>query len=112
MKKSNKLNQGMTLVEVIIAMAVIGIIAVSMISLFTSAFVLISRAGDTSEALFKVHKEIETVLTNKSVDSTPTNIDLKFSSDGTIVTSKGNHLKVNITVNKSNVEISFFHPKY
>lgn len=112
MKRTKKIKQGMTLVEVIISMAVIGIIAVSMISLFTSAFVLITRAGNTSEALFQVHKEIETVLTNNSVADTPTNIDLKFTSDGTIVTSKGNHLKINITVNKSNVEISFFHPKY
>lgn len=104
--------KGMTLIEVIISMAIIGIIAISMLSMFTSAFVFITRAGNTSEALFQAHKQIETILTQNSAAVTPTDIELEFSSDGTVITSKGNTITVNYLINNSEVEITFFHPKY
>lgn len=112
MRRFKHIRRAMTLVEVIVAMAVIGIISISMITLFTSAFVHIARAGNTSEALFQAHKQIETVLVHKSAELTPTNIELTFSSDGTTIISEGNVIKVNYLINKSEVEITFFHPKY
>lgn len=105
-------NSGLTLIEIIIAMAIIGIIALAIIEMFSSASVFIVRAGDTTESLFQSHKQIETILTQKSSSVSPTNMELKFSSDGSTFTSEGNIITVNHIINKSEVEITFFHPKY
>ena len=110
-----KRRNGLTLVEVIVAMAIIGIIAIGMLAMFSSAFKFIVHAGNTTESLFQAHKQIETILTQNSLAVSPTNIQLRFSSDGTDGTSfvsQGNVITVRHTINNSEVEITFFHPKY
>lgn len=51
--------KGFTLVEVIIAMAIAGIIAVTFIPLLTSQYVNIAKTGDKSKATYNAIEEAE-----------------------------------------------------
>lgn len=67
--------KGFTLVEVIIAMAIVGVIAVTFIPLLTAQYVNISKTGDKSRATYKAVEEAEEEvgkLKNKEVTKNPT----------------------------------------
>lgn len=103
---------GFTLIEVIIAIAIMGIIAIGMLSLFSTGFAFIMRAGDKSEAGFNAHSQVEASLNQRNSDLIPSNLKLTFSSDGTFKTAEGNIETLSHTINKSEVIFYFFQPKY
>lgn len=65
MKKQKRKSNGYTLVEVIIAMAMVGILSVAFLSIFTSGFRTIAKAGDRAIAAYDSQK----VLSSKVVDA-------------------------------------------
>lgn len=57
-------NKGLTLVEIVIALAILGIIAVSFSTLFTSGFIGIAKSGDKAVAAYASQGE----MTDKILD--------------------------------------------
>ena len=106
-----KNEKGMTLIEIIIAIAIIGMIAISLLALYSTAFAFIMRAGDTTDAAFRTHAQIETTLRLKDSDPSPTNLTLTYSN-GDVIISKGNKESISQTVKDTEVIIHFFQPKY
>lgn len=70
-------NNGFTLIEIIIGIALFGIISISLITLFTNGFTYISRSGRRTEALYTNQKAIETNLV-----TSPTAGNITFTFDG------------------------------
>jgi prepilin-type N-terminal cleavage/methylation domain-containing protein len=59
----NKLdNSAFTLIEIIIALALIGIIAISFLTIFSSAYAYLFTAGRKSDAIFAVEKVMESSI--------------------------------------------------
>ncbi len=108
----NKRRKGMTLIEVLVAMAIIGIVAISMLSLFSTGFSFIVRAGEKSETSFGTHKQIEVALNSKDVDVSPSNLVLTFSSDNSTIESKGNIEVFSLEIGKTSTSITVFQPRY
>ena len=76
MKKSKK---GMTLVEIIVAMAILGIIAISFLAVFTSSFKFIYTAGRKSVAVNQAEQSVETNIANGTA-LTANSITLDFGT--------------------------------
>lgn len=55
-------NKGLTLVEIIVSLGILGIIAVSFTTLFTHSFKSVFSAGDKSVALFEAQEDMENIL--------------------------------------------------
>lgn len=107
-----KRRKGMTLIEVIVAMAVIGIVAVSVLSVFTTGFGFIMLAGSRSDAGFNTHGRIEGALNQRNTSETPSNIVITFTSDDTEIIAPGNIEVFSQPIRTGSVEIEFFQPRY
>lgn len=98
--------KGMTLIEIIIAIAIIAIIAISIFPIFTMGLVTINSAGNRSEAQYKTQAEIENDLSKSPSEEDTLNIDIP----GLDICVKG-ELKTKITnINGSQVSITYFKP--
>ena len=83
-------NEGFTLVEVIVGMALLGILAVFFLPLFSSQYMKIFKTGDRSETTHEVVKEMERKIANPEEigtvepgDSTE-DVKIKFGTKETI----------------------------
>lgn len=71
-------NRGFTLVEVIISMALVGILAISFIPIVTTQYVNIYKSGDKSEATYKALEDVENQISDpniKVVDEVEDNVE-------------------------------------
>ncbi|MCD4712444.1 MAG: prepilin-type N-terminal cleavage/methylation domain-containing protein [Clostridiales bacterium] len=84
MKSSRNRKKGMTLVEIIIALAIIGIMAISFLTIFTSSFSTIFSMGRRTKAMNDEAQMYMDQIYNgtavASIDSLP-NVDVFESSD-------------------------------
>jgi prepilin-type N-terminal cleavage/methylation domain-containing protein len=55
---------GFTLIEVIVSLAIIGIIAISFISIFSTGVLWVSKAGGQSSSAFSAQKDLENAIAN------------------------------------------------
>lgn len=106
MKNLNK--KGMTLVEVILSIAIIGVISVSFLTIFTSGFNMISLAGNRSAAIFNNHAEIEASL-NVLGSSTTTTLEL-ILSDGVVIHVQGELEEYTQEIGNISSDITIFKP--
>ncbi|WP_128425961.1 type II secretion system protein [Gudongella oleilytica] len=111
-KSIQKAENGFTLIEVIVAMAIIGIVALSVLSIFTNGFSWITLAGDKSEAGFETQRQTEIVLNQKDSDPSPSNLTITFSSDSSTITALGNVETLSQPIRTGSVSITVFQPKY
>ena len=58
--------KGLTLVEVVVSIAIFGIISVGLLSMLVEGLLITSRAGDRSESVMHVASEIEKKLADPS----------------------------------------------
>jgi prepilin-type N-terminal cleavage/methylation domain-containing protein len=77
---------GMTLVEVIIALAILGIISIGMLSLFTSGIRLIIMSGDHSKIQYTTIQSMENELAD-NLTATPSSITAPDPIDSTVTIS-------------------------
>lgn len=78
-------NKGFTLLEVIISLAIMGIIMVAMLGLFTSDVRLVFSAGHQSEANIEAQKIMDKIYEetiSKSISQLPTEINMIFTDMG------------------------------
>jgi len=107
-----KNSSGLTLIETIISIAIIGIIAIGILSVLSSGFAFIMRAGDISDATFRSKSQIETTVNSFNTDPSPTNLSIVFSSDNSTISAKGQVETITQNVGNIEVDITFFQPKY
>jgi prepilin-type N-terminal cleavage/methylation domain-containing protein len=73
------IKKGFTLIEVIVGIALLGIIAISLIPLFTYGFIQINRAGNRTEAIYDNQSTIETNIPTNPIEQVFT---IKFDEPG------------------------------
>lgn len=73
-KPKNRLKntQGFTLIEMIVALAIIGIMAVSFLTVFSSTYAHIFSAGRRSDAIFSTEKKVEAAIASGTTATTDT----------------------------------------
>lgn len=69
MRKILKDKSGLTLIEILASIVIIGIIAVLLVPLFSNNFLRIHNSGEKSEALLKGQQNIEQVVAGQSMPS-------------------------------------------
>lgn len=85
MRHFKKNHEGFTLLEVIISLAILGIIMAALLSLFTSDIRLVFNAGQQSEANIEAQKIVDKIYEetiSKSVSQLPTEINLIMTNMG------------------------------
>ena len=107
MKRSK---QGMTLIEIILAFAIIGIMSVALFPVFSSAFSYILRAGDITDADYSTSGQIELALNQGDQGALVQELDITL--DGTIYRPYGHIVKGGAMIGDISVSITFFLPKY
>lgn len=102
--------KGVTLIEIIISLAILGIIVVSLLAMFSTGFTFIARAGQRSEATFDNITQVEDVLKERN-STTSDDIPIVFSDSSTI-DAEGSEESEVVPFTGSEVEFFYFHPKY
>ncbi len=94
--KKIKNNNGFTLAELILSIALFGIVAVSLIPIFTYGIIQINRSGARSEAVYENQTAIETA---------PSSVPLVVDND--VVTFTFDGVDVPITIDVYEAETSY-----
>jgi len=109
-----KNKEGMTLIELIIALAIIGIASVSFLTFFTQGFKFVTKAGDRSKAGFNAQAQAEKALNNGISTSNVGSLTITFS-DNTYINLDATYGYISSqttspAVNGSQTTITFFKP--
>lgn len=111
-KKS--LSSGVTLIEIIIALALLSVILIAFLLLFTESFTNIFSAGNKSEALFTIQRELENKLNEPLPQGEAHMLEIIFPTvsqpirvDGKIVTINEPYYRGD---NTKNLELKVFIP--
>jgi type IV pilus assembly protein PilA len=99
MMKNRKIKKGLTLVEVIISIALIGIIGVTFLTMFTMGFSQIAASGNKSKAIYVSQDQAENKLLEGAA-STAASITITFpgASPVTVTLTGEQATKGNITL--------------
>jgi prepilin-type N-terminal cleavage/methylation domain-containing protein len=103
-----KRQKGFTLLEAIIALGIIGIIAVSFLSMYTFGFTNISKSGSRSSALFTAQSNVEEKLSG-TPGTTPSSLTITIPNSSSI-SVPGNTIIESVTANGQAVTIKAFKP--
>lgn len=96
--------KGFTLLEIIIGIALFGIISISIIPLFTYGFIHINRSGNRSVALYEIQRTIET---NGVINPTSQTLTLIF--DDRNIDIEINTYEVEEVYDKNGNKVSIFY---
>lgn len=112
MKKLKK-DKGMTLIEVIIAIAIIGIIALGILQMFTMSMVVISSAGKKTQSAYDAQSHSENTL-NMNYSGVPlVDEELELTIGDTQIIAPGRKVEIDSQLgNGENVIIEIFQPKH
>lgn len=78
-----KNSKGMTLIEVILALIIFGIIVVTLSSVLSTGYIGITRSGHKAKAAYEAQKEMTEMITSGDFTGTQT-LDIRFSGIPTI----------------------------
>jgi len=105
-------NQGMTLVEVIVSMALLGILAAMLITILTTSLLLSIRSGDNTRATVSAGAQMSDVLlTPPTGEPAATAVVTFHGSDATTLSSNpidGSFVTRDETVNKGDSTMKSF----
>ena len=105
-----KKNSGMTLVEIIVAMAILGIISITFLSIFSGMFKGIVNAGQRSKATFGAQQDLENYIATNTTNATD---NLVITYNGlTSVTIEGENMSVPKTSGSTTITVDVFVPNY
>lgn len=83
-------HKGFTLVEIIVALAIVGILAVSFLPMFTLAFKTVFSSGYKSEEIFHDQKSMENLIADPNADDIDS-LSIAFP-DGYIISVEGQEM--------------------
>lgn len=78
MGKMKNIKKGMTLIELIVCLALIGIIAVTFLPMFTAGIKYIANAGNKSQTIYVSQDQTENKLLNGASTTSTDNITITF----------------------------------
>lgn len=109
MTKPLKNSQGFTLIEMIVALAIIGIMAVSFLTVFSTTYAHIFSAGRRSDAIFNTEKKVEAAIASGTTATTDT-FSLSIGGrtvnvSGTLVTEQSTYENGKVVTLKSFVPV-------
>lgn len=115
MKKALQNNKGLTLIEVLVSIVILGIIAVAFLPIFTNSFVYIMSAGKRSKADFEAQRAMENRLagsgkTFDNVETTESGTELSISFGSDTINVPGKTVNVTYNDGKQNVTLTTFIP--
>ena len=98
---------GMTLIEIVVAMAIFGILAIVFLTVFTSSLIWIFEAGDKGEASSYAQNDVETrIATSEAISSS----DLTITFGTTSYSIQGGLVETNQVVGKKSSQLETFIP--
>ncbi|MCM1565289.1 MAG: type II secretion system GspH family protein [Dehalobacter sp.] len=100
--------KGFTLIEIIVALAIIGVMGVSLLTVFTMGIRVIVQARDRNDASFTAQSKVEVKL--NTINATPSTITITMPDATTILASGTVMLAESATVNGKEVSIDYFKP--
>jgi len=104
---SIKSTRGMTLIELVIAFAILSVIVIVFLSLFTGSLIWILGAGDKGEALNLSQNDVESRIgREEAIDS----LDLELVFNGQSYTINGGLINSNEQIGEKNSQIEAFVP--
>lgn len=108
MRQHQRNNNGFTLVEVIISMAILSIIVVAFLAMFTSGFVWIYTAGDRGFAYSEAQQDIESRMAMQ--DAVLFEDELILDFNGTVISIPGGLISTTQTVGRVSSSPEVFLP--
>jgi prepilin-type N-terminal cleavage/methylation domain-containing protein len=102
-------NKGVTLIELIIAMAIFSIIVIAFLSMFSSAMISVINSGNKSQALGQTQFAVEDQLA-LNTSSSPDLIAITFS--GVDINIPGRNIVVTNTIGNSQSTLKGFIPRF
>lgn len=105
-----KNKKGMTLIEIIIAIAIMGIITVSFLNIFASGYIGILSGGKHTKVAYDGQKQVENSILN-STSSHPQTLNITFTdSASTQVETQGNAIVEEVIDGRYKIEVTTFIP--
>lgn len=102
MKRKNRKLGGYSIVEVIIAIAMLGILAVAFLSIFTSGFRTIVKSGDRAVAAYDSQK----VLSSKVIDAEALEVDEYSEQTITFEFQDGPSIEIDVLLIDTEVDVN------
>jgi len=100
-------NSAFTLIEIIIALALIGIISITFLTIFSSAYAFLFSAGRKSDAVFSVEKSLETTIASGTSSDT-NNISVTIGGRGLVIEGINSSANQDYDNGTKNVEMNVF----
>ena len=95
--------KGLTLIEVIISIAIISVITVSFLSIFSNSFIQVVRSGNKGTSMYSAQSAAEDLLENASFsESSVTTITVGWGSDNLSVYGNLETIEVDIPNDPNN----------
>ncbi len=115
MKKACTGIKGLTLIEIIVSIFILGIIAVTFLPIFTNSFVYVKTAGNRSIVDFDAQKAMENKLAGSSavfdhVATTESNTTLTIGFNSGTISVQGRIVNISYNDGKHNVTLTTFIP--
>ncbi len=108
-----KKNKGLTLIEVIIAIAIIGIVALGILQMFTMSMVVISNAGKKTQSAYDAQSHAENTLNVNYNDAPAVDEELELTIGGAQIIAPGRKVEMDSQLgNGENIIIQIFQPKH
>ena len=103
-------NKGFSMVEIIVAMAILSLVAVSLVTLFSFSATEIFHAGEKSEKIFEAQGEVDNLIESGGDPSYFEEKNVVVEISGEDVEIPGNILEIEYKYNERTGHITYFLP--
>ena len=106
-KKFNK-RKGLSLIELVVSVAILGVVAIAILQLFGSGFVNIVGAGNHSKAQYLAQDVIEQDLNDRTITSTSNTMQITLHDR--IISVTGDIKTEQADIGRGSVSVEYFKP--